>query len=386
MKLLLNNIRNLILFITVVLFVNFKFSNECKAESTKDIKSILFLIDVSGSMKGAKIDSVKSAAKRIITMLLPCNTEFAVMGYSGKPENPIPYQHHFTNNKSELLYFIDSLQPNSNTPLATALKTASYYFKHNKNPLSTKQTIILLGDGRSDDNISLALNELKERNSIVQCECIGFCLKNDKQAEEQLKQIASETHGEYYVSTEATNVIKAFLKTSIKSIIGDIPVVVRTGNTFQNLKTDSKSNFNNITNQNWIVDSIQVNVSADLYVAAQMITDENMQDTLPKSIVFDSNKNVSLFLSNGSKTDANKKWVEGKYIIDKNSLIIKLPDHYIKLIIKKFDKHSLVFCVNKYRSYVDSMIEGGEICECKNKLTPGKPTILVYCSLPGCSN
>jgi uncharacterized protein YegL len=379
-------VKNKTYLLLLILFnISLFFQNTCKAETPNDTHSILFLIDISGSMKGAKIDSVKSATKRIISMLLPCNTEFAVMGYSGKIDNPVPYQLPFTTNKNELYSFIDSMQPNSNTPLGAGLKTASYYIKNYKNPKSIKQTIILLGDGRSDDNVTEALKELTERNAIIQCECIGFCIQYDKQAEQQLKQIALETKGEYYSATEATNVSKAFFKTSIKTIIGDIPVVVRNVNKSLNFKVNSNTNFYSMMNQNWIVDSIQVNALPDLYEIAYMITDENMQDTLPKSIVFDTKNKISLFINNGTKTDVNKKWTEGKYLIDKNSLIIHLSEHYLKLIVKKLEKQSMVLCVNKYKSLTDSMVEGGEICDCENTLTEGKATILIYLSQPGCN-
>ena len=210
---------SILLLICFVFFATaIVFPNKCMAKELKDIHSILLLIDVSGSMEGAKIDSVKSAAKSIINMLLPCNAEFSIMGYSGTEDNPIPYQINFTTNQNDLFSFIDKLKPASNTPLGAAIKAASFYFKANRNPASVRQTIVLLGDGRSDDNVSDALKQIKDRNSLIQCECIGFCIENDIQAKEQLKLIAAETNGEYYVATEATNVIKAYIKSSIKRI------------------------------------------------------------------------------------------------------------------------------------------------------------------------
>ena len=372
----------LLLFLVVFTLLT---PNISKAQTPSDSHSILFLIDVSGSMKGAKIDSVKSAAKRIINILLPCNTEFSIMGYSGKNDISVPFQLPFTTNKDKLFSFIDSLQPNGNTPLGAALKTASFYIKNSPNLKSKKQTIILLGDGRSDDNITEALNELRERESLIQCECIGFCLQYDKQAEQQLKQIAFETNGEYYTATEATNVNKAFFKTSIKAIVGNIPVVVRSVKAKLSIKMDSKSNIYSMINRNWVVDSIQINTMPELFPFASMLTNENIQDTLPKSIIFDSKNKLSLFIENGSSSDSNKKWVEGNYVIDRNALIIHLPEHYLKLIVKKLDKQSMVLCVNKYKNLIDSTIEGGEICDCENTLTKGKPTILVYFSQPGCN-
>ncbi len=385
MKKRIHSLHQLPLAIITFVFFTAAFPSPCKATEVKEVHSILLLIDVSGSMAGAKIDSVKSAAKFIIDMLLPCNTEFSVMGYSGKDDKPVPFQLGFTTNRKRLLTFIDSLKARSNTPLGAALKTASFYFKANKSLLSTRQTIILLGDGRSDDNVVLALKELKEKEALITCECIGFCLLYDKLAEQQLKLIAAETHGEYYDAAEATKVIKAYIKSSLKTMMHNIPVVVLENNQSLNLKPGINNNYGTLTDQNWVVDSIQINVTSDIYSITQLIANENMQDTLPKCLVFDSKNKISLFINNGAKTNAFQKWIEGNYILSKNFLTINFTQHYIKLKIEKIDKRSLVLCVNKYKNNVDSMIDAGEeLCDCGNRLTEGRPTILIYCSVPGC--
>jgi len=338
-------------------------------------------------MRGPKIDSVKSATKRIINMLLPCNTEFSILGYSGKSDKPIKYYKNFTSNKFELLTFVDSLQPESNTPLAAALKSASFSFKNNKNPNSVKQTIILLCDGRSDDNITAALKELKERKSLIQCECIGFDIENDKQAQEQLKQIAHETGGEYYNAKDVSSVVKEFYKSGIKTIIHDVPVAVRISNGKTNFSILAGNVYKLLTNQYWILDSVQINISENLYDMTKMIADENIQDTFPKSIVFDNSKIISLFINNGTSTDINKKWIDGKFIFDFNSLAMNIQNHYLKLIIKKIEKKSLVLCVNKYKDTQNDMIETDEeICDCKNNMKEGIPYIFVYFSKAGCGD
>jgi len=365
--------------------VGLAFVINCKAQVSEGLQSVLCLVDISGSMKGQKIDSVKSATKKIINMLLPCNTEFSIMAYSGKSDKPIKYYKNFTTNKSELVSFIDSLQPEGNTPLGAALKSASFSFKNNKNPKSVKQTIILLCDGRSDDDIGNALKELKEKKSLIQCECIGFDIENDKQAEIQLNQIAHETAGEYYSATNVTNVIKAFFKSSIKTIIHDIPVVVRQSNGKNNFHPLSGNVYKLLTDQYWTVDSIQINVSEDIFDLAKTITDENMQDTLPKSIVFDNSKIISLFINNGSTSDVNKKWIDGKYLFDYNSLTINIQNHYLKLIIKQIEKNYLILCVNKYKDMQNDMIEtDDEVCDCNNKMKENTPYIYVYFSKAGC--
>jgi uncharacterized protein YegL len=371
----------------ILLLLSYLCSVKCRAQDSDNFHSVLLLIDVSGSMNGIKMDSVKSAAKQIVKMLLPCNTEFSVMGFSGKKENPIPFRFDFSSNQSDLLSFIDKLKPEGGTPLGAALKTASLYFTAHKVGVPSKQSIILLSDGRSDDNVLAVLKELKERNALVPCECIGYEIENDKIAGEQLKQIAHETGGEYYVATDVSNIIKAFLKTSIKAIIHDIPVVVRKGSVKLNFKLNTGNIYKTLTSLNWILDSVQINVSPGLYDMAQFVTNENMQDTLPKSIVFDDYKKLSLFINKGTDTDVNKKWIEGNYVFNKDALSITVKQYYFKLIIRFIDNNSLVLCVNKFKNLSENPGENNEdICDCSNKITENNPYILIYFSVAGCNH
>jgi uncharacterized protein YegL len=370
----------------IVLIVTSSSPIKCQVPNTDNPHSILLLIDVSGSMVGAKIDSVKSAAKQIIKMLLPCNTEFAIMGFSGKKDNPVPFQMDFSKNEFDLLTFVDKLKPEGGTLLGMALKKACFDFSNHKTNKQAKRSVILLSDGRSDDNIPAALSELRDRNTLIQCECIGFDIENDKIAEGQLKQIAHETGGEYYVATDVTNIIKAFLKTSIKTIIHEIPVVVQKNNKNLNFPLLPDNFYKLLTTQNWILDSIQINVSNELYEITQQIADENMQDTLPKSLIFDNSKKVSLFINKGSDSDANKKWIEGNFTFAFNSLSITIQHYYFKLILKTINDHAMVLCVNKFKNFRDYVGEENEqICDCGNKVNATNPYIFIYFSKAGCN-
>lgn len=358
-----------------------------KPQVAGNLHSILFLIDVSGSMAGAKIDSVKSATKQIVRMLLACNTEFSVMAYSGKKETPSIVSLPFSSDEKKLYKFIDSLKTEGGTPLGAALKRGAFYFSGGKNPLSVQQTIILLSDGRSDDNISEALKELKERKSIIRCECIGFDIENDKPAQEQLKLISKQTGGEYYVASDVSNVIKAFLKSSIKTIIREIPVEVRKNTGKFNFPLLEGNVYRMLTNQNWIVDSIQINVSGQLFEVTEQVAEENMQDTLPKSLVFDNSNTVSLFINKGADTDSNKKWIDGYFRFDNNTLAITVHSYFLKLAIKKIEKNSLVMCVNKFRNLKGDMGDVGDVvCDCSNKMNGSQPYIFIYFSGAGCAD
>ena len=354
---------------------------------SENLHSILFLIDISGSMTGAKIDSVKSATKQIVRMLLACNTEFSVMAYSGKKENPAIVSLPFSSDEKKLYKFIDSLKAEGGTPLGAALKRGTFYFNGGKNPQSVQQTIILLSDGRSDDNIAEALRELKERKSMIRCECIGFDIENDKPAQDQLKMIAKQTGGEYYVASNVSNVIKAFLKSSIKTIIREVPVEVRKSAGKFNFSMPENNVYRMLTNQNWIVDSIQINVSGQLFDITEQIAEDNMQDTLPKSLVFDNSNTVSLFINKGADIDINKKWVDGYFRFDNNTLSITVKSYFLKLVIKKIEKNSLVLCVNKFRNLKGDMGDVSDVvCDCSNKINVSQPYIFIYFSQAGCNN
>jgi uncharacterized protein YegL len=369
----------------LLLFIFFCFGKNILAEDPGDRQSILCLIDVSGSMKGQKLDSVKSAAKQIVGMLLSCNVEFSIIGYAGKSENPFKYYKNFSVNKTELLSFIDSLQSEGNTPLGAALKAASFSFKNNKDKRSKRQTIILLCDGRSDDDIASALKTLKERNSLIQCECIGFDIDNDKLAQSQLKDIANTTGGEYYNASDAAKVVKNFYKSGIKTIIKEIPVTVRERNKNFDFPQVRGNVQKMLTAKNWMVDSIQVNAATDIFNMVEATVENNIQDTLPKSLVFDNEKVLSVFINEGTNDNPNKKWIEGKYLADYNVLSITLRNHVLKLVIKKINSRSLVFCVNQYADKENDMVgSDGELCDCKNKINPQNPYILIYLSQAGC--
>ncbi len=377
---------------SIIVFVVFLMSHQSFSmlgytPVSENLHSVLFLIDISGSMKGAKIDSVKSATKRIVRMLLPCNTEFSVMAYSGKKEKPDIFSLPFSTNEFELVTFIDGLKAEGGTPLGAALKRGSFCFTSDKNPKSVQQTIILLSDGRSDDNISEALKDLKDRKTAIKCECIGFDIVNDKPAQEQLKLIAKETGGEYYVASDVSNVVKAFLKSSIKTIIREIPVEVRKSTEKFNFPVLSGNVYRMLTNQNWVVDSIQVNVSNALFDITQLIAEENMQDTLPKSLVFDNSNTISLFINKGTQADINKKWIEGTFRFDNNILSITVQQYFLKLVIKKIEKNYLVLCVNKFKNRTGDMdAVSEEVCDCNNKMNASQPYIFIYCSQAGCNN
>jgi uncharacterized protein YegL len=365
-----------------ILFFNIQ---TVKGQDQERVRSVLLLIDVSGSMIGPKIDSVKSATKKIIHMLLPCQTEFSVMGFSGKPDNPISFRLDFTRNEARLDSFINALVPWGATPLGAALKSASLYFTAHQNPHSIQQNIILLSDGRADDNINAAIKELKAQKSIIQCECIGFDIVKDKVAQDQLAQIANETDGEYYVATNVKNVIKAFLKSSIKTIMHSVPVEVRQHYGEIIFPTVADDPFTMMSRQNWVVDSIQINVSEKLYDITSLLAEENMQDTMPTSLVFENDKKISLFIRKGTDANAHKKWIEGNYVFSHRTLTIHISHYTLRLVVKTIDKHTMVLCVNKYKNSDDFSGDiSEEVCDCNDKMNETNPYIFIYFSQAGC--
>ncbi|HEX2935568.1 MAG TPA: vWA domain-containing protein [Bacteroidales bacterium] len=358
-----------------------------KAQTNQTSRSILLLIDASGSMQGLKMDSVKSAAKQIITMMLPCNTEFAIMGFTGDKDNAVPFRLDFTTDRTNLFTFIDKLKPWGGTRIGAALKTGSLYLKsHSQINKRSKPIIILLSDGRSDDNVYEAFNELNSRKSVFQTECIGYDLLKDKTAEDQLMFLASKTGGEYYSATDVTNVAKAFFKTTIKTIIREVPVVVRERTDMSFVLNASEKVQKRLTSTNWFLDSIQINASPSTYEMAKMMADDNIQDTLPKSLIFTNAKRVSLFIDKGANSeDEFQKWVDGNFTFVNNTLSISILQYYFKFVIKSIDKRTLVLCLNKFAFLSKDMKEPDDVyCDCTNKVPRDYPYIVIYFSKAGC--
>lgn len=161
--------------------------------------SLLLLIDVSGSMRGAKLKSAKQAALESIDTSLKKGVEISILAFSGSCGNPISKRIDFTTDRQLLSNFVNSLSSGGGTPLGNALKIANNYLHKSKSTSSQNQMIILLADGDDNcGNISSVMAKLRSQGIIFRHQTIGLEVKSNSNAAKQLQSIATKSGGVYH--------------------------------------------------------------------------------------------------------------------------------------------------------------------------------------------
>ena len=162
--------------------------------------SLLLLIDVSGSMDGTKLRSAKRAAVETIRKALKNKTEIAVLAFEGDCANPLNNSIGFTRNENQLVAFVNGLDAQGGTPLATALEATNRFMQQHKSAASRTQMILLLADGDDDcGGLNQVLSRLKKNNLLYRHETVG--LEVSGAAQRQLENIATQSGGKYHSAT-----------------------------------------------------------------------------------------------------------------------------------------------------------------------------------------
>lgn len=162
--------------------------------------SLLLLIDVSGSMSGTKLSSAKRAAVDTIRKAIKNKTEIAVLAFEGDCTSPINNSIGFTRDEKRLVAFVNSLDAQGGTPLATALEATNRFMQQHKSAASRTQMILLLADGDDDcGGLDTVLRTLKQKNLLYRHETVG--LEVSGAAQRQLQNIARQSGGKYHSAT-----------------------------------------------------------------------------------------------------------------------------------------------------------------------------------------
>ena len=170
--------------------------------------SLILLIDVSGSMDGAKLASAKQAAIDAIRKAIRSKTEIAVLAFEGDCTDPLDSSVGFTRNEKQLIAFVNGLEAQGGTPLATALEATNRFMKQHKSAASGTQMILLLADGDDDcGDLDAVLQKLKRNNLLYRHETVG--LEVSDEARRQLQNIATQSGGNYHSAT-SENLSKVF--------------------------------------------------------------------------------------------------------------------------------------------------------------------------------
>ena len=174
--------------------------------------SILFLLDVSGSMAGAKLDALKNAANSVCQFAIDNNSEVAILAFGNDCNGPIVNIYPFTKDISYLSEFVEKLVVTGGTPMYEAYYYACDYMKRNSSIKSKNKVITLMTDGDANGCTTLkaVLNAINNNRSLYKTQTIAFDVTENSRAYTDLQIISSISKGKFYYATGADDLGSKF--------------------------------------------------------------------------------------------------------------------------------------------------------------------------------
>ena len=182
--------------------INEKISN--KSNGIK--KSVVFALDSSGSMEDNDKEGLrKKLTKRFISKLNPKNDKISVIDF----DDEIHINKPLTNNFSEALADVDSVDDKGGTNVYLALKTGISILNSEKEE-NRKKYLFLLTDGK-DDSGWLSNNPTEEQyNEIIEeaikSQIVVYTIGFESTDEDLLKRIADKTGGKAYLKKRGNRI------------------------------------------------------------------------------------------------------------------------------------------------------------------------------------
>lgn len=160
-------------------------------QSGSDVSTAL-TIDRSGSMSGSKLDSAEEAARDFVNRLSP-NDEGLVISFSS--QNRIDQR--WTRNNTKLIEAIDYTGGGGTDFYGSAVRAVKQ-----SDSRAGRSAVVALTDGKDNGGTSLSEAIITAQNRNVPIYTIGLGSGADEQA---LRELATDTGGEYYSAPSAQN-------------------------------------------------------------------------------------------------------------------------------------------------------------------------------------
>ncbi|MFD1175501.1 VWA domain-containing protein [Paenibacillus puldeungensis] len=191
----------------------FEFLYELNINRAKTVKDIVLIIDNSGSMHETDPDDHRYEAAKSLIGKMDSSKQVAVIVFNDQPELIQPFVRVRDQGAKDKVYAaIDELKPtDAGTDIGEALQASMEQIKGQSG--SRGAMAILLSDGVSDVNLAKVLPDYKDRGVAVNTIGLGLSAPGGNvEGAELLKEIASQTGGQYYDEADASNLTFVFQK------------------------------------------------------------------------------------------------------------------------------------------------------------------------------
>ncbi len=174
--------------------------------------STLFLLDISGSMNGPKLEALKKATLAVGKKAIRNNTEVAILTFGGDCVHPIINIFPFSRNIDSLSLFTEKLKTVDGTPMYEAYLFACDYMKKYSSFKSKNKAITLMTDGNSTSCSKLedVLNMLKDKAEVYKTQSIAYNVSEKSTAYNDLKKISSFSKGKFHPTIDFEELTSTF--------------------------------------------------------------------------------------------------------------------------------------------------------------------------------
>ncbi len=174
--------------------------------------STLFLLDVSGSMNGQKLEALKKAALNVGKKAIQNNTEVSILTFGGDCTHPIIHIFPFSKNIDSLSFFTENLKTVDGTPMYEAYLFACDYMKKYSSSKSKNKTITLMTDGNSTSCSMLndVLKMISEKGEVYKTQSIAYNVSDNSLAYTDLKQISDFSKGKFHPTSDFDELTSTF--------------------------------------------------------------------------------------------------------------------------------------------------------------------------------
>ena len=218
---------------------------EITSDTEKQIRNtIALVIDVSGSMeeevvlpekmlegRGTSRHNLTHHLVKVITKLLPSHSRYTIIFFGSTTKIIVPFSWATESNKIDTLNTLDREYANplnSSTNTLNGILTAYSLLdtELTSNPLNGNVSIILLSDGKSDQNVDdILINDnyvrYKNKMEFVPVHTIGFSKDCDSRS---LQKISSNTNGKFTFIPDATTIGGAGVMSVMSPILSSLYV------------------------------------------------------------------------------------------------------------------------------------------------------------------
>lgn len=182
-----------------------------KGNDKKVETSVLFLLDVSGSMGGQKIEELKKASITAIEEVLFNGAEIAIAAFDGSCESPVTGWQPFTKDFVTAYQFIQGLSAGGSTPMYTAYEYASSTLMKTSKSKTVKVMVLMTdGDANRCDDLTSILIGLKQKKTLYKTQTIAYAVDSNSYAYQDLQQIAQMSGGNFFYASGTNDLGAAF--------------------------------------------------------------------------------------------------------------------------------------------------------------------------------